>query len=316
MQMSFPFADDVVNAFFIISGFVIFLTLEKTKSAFDFIVSRFSRLFPVYWFSVLTMGILFYIFKIAPEWHRFSWKNWLINLSMLEYFVKVPYIDGVYWTLSVELVFYAFMLALYATRLLKYINLFMSLLVVIAAGIHTFAMVSLIPTRIVVFLNKTVMFEYVSWFALGVSFYQLYRDKKYNRGSLALGLVAFAGVLFMASSYQRYLNLGVVLLFLLFLFAPVPVMLRRPLVYLGVISYPLYLTHQAVGYLAIKGIHKLGGSVNFSILMAFPIIILFSGMVTRFIEKPSMYGIRQWYKSFQKRLDAARAVDKITPASP
>ena len=41
-----------VHLFFIISGFVIFMTLEKTRRPTDFIVSRFSRLFSTYWFSI------------------------------------------------------------------------------------------------------------------------------------------------------------------------------------------------------------------------------------------------------------------------
>ena len=38
-----------VNLFFIISGFVIFMTLDRTKSVIDFVVARFSRLYPAYW---------------------------------------------------------------------------------------------------------------------------------------------------------------------------------------------------------------------------------------------------------------------------
>src|ERR1043165_7322111 len=37
-----------VNLFFIISGFVIYMTLAKTKKPMDFVVSRFSRLYPAY----------------------------------------------------------------------------------------------------------------------------------------------------------------------------------------------------------------------------------------------------------------------------
>ena len=38
-----------VPFFFIISGFVIFWTLDRLKKPVDFIVSRFSRLYPIYW---------------------------------------------------------------------------------------------------------------------------------------------------------------------------------------------------------------------------------------------------------------------------
>ena len=41
-----------VQLFFIISGFVIFLTLNRTQKATDFIVSRLSRLYPAYWVAI------------------------------------------------------------------------------------------------------------------------------------------------------------------------------------------------------------------------------------------------------------------------
>jgi len=47
-SISFPTGYYGVNLFFIISGFVIFMTLERTKKPMDFVVSRFSRLFPAY----------------------------------------------------------------------------------------------------------------------------------------------------------------------------------------------------------------------------------------------------------------------------
>src|SRR4030095_2287642 len=42
-----------VQLFFMISGFVIFMTIEKTRTAMDFVVTRFSRLYPAYWASLL-----------------------------------------------------------------------------------------------------------------------------------------------------------------------------------------------------------------------------------------------------------------------
>lgn len=41
-----------VDLFFLISGFVIFMTLRKTSSSNDFVISRFIRLYPTYWACV------------------------------------------------------------------------------------------------------------------------------------------------------------------------------------------------------------------------------------------------------------------------
>jgi peptidoglycan/LPS O-acetylase OafA/YrhL len=51
--ISFSMGHYGVNLFFIISGFVIFMTLEKTLRPMDFVVSRFSRLFPTYWVAIV-----------------------------------------------------------------------------------------------------------------------------------------------------------------------------------------------------------------------------------------------------------------------
>lgn len=42
-----------VPVFFILSGFVIYLTVDKSKSAIDFLKKRFIRLYPTYWLCLL-----------------------------------------------------------------------------------------------------------------------------------------------------------------------------------------------------------------------------------------------------------------------
>src|SRR5688572_13967921 len=54
-----------VHLFFLISGFVILMTLEKTKSSADFFVSRFSRLYPAYWTAII-LTVLFTTLLAVP----------------------------------------------------------------------------------------------------------------------------------------------------------------------------------------------------------------------------------------------------------
>jgi len=42
-----------VDLFFIISGFVIFMTLEKNRSVYDFIDARIARIYPAFWAALL-----------------------------------------------------------------------------------------------------------------------------------------------------------------------------------------------------------------------------------------------------------------------
>src|SRR5262245_16693709 len=47
-----------VDLFFIISGFVIFMSLEKVSDSREFIINRISRLYPTYWAAVTYSIIL------------------------------------------------------------------------------------------------------------------------------------------------------------------------------------------------------------------------------------------------------------------
>ena len=128
----FKFGGVGVQLFFVISGFVIFLTLDKSKSVFDFFVSRFSRLYPPYWFAVIFTSLVILITQVLGK--EVDLKTFLLNMTMLQYFFGVDDIDGVYWTLRVEITFYfwiAFSFFLFGKKqipLILFLWLFFSLL--------------------------------------------------------------------------------------------------------------------------------------------------------------------------------------------
>ena len=51
-----------VQFFFILSGFVIFMTVNKKPNLRSFVVGRFTRLYPAYWLSVV---LTFLVFKFT-----------------------------------------------------------------------------------------------------------------------------------------------------------------------------------------------------------------------------------------------------------
>ena len=71
---NFAWGNCGVQIFFIISGFVILMTLEKTQRPMDFIVSRFSRLYPCYWAAVILTFIAVKLFPVHLPWpHKRRW---------------------------------------------------------------------------------------------------------------------------------------------------------------------------------------------------------------------------------------------------
>lgn len=109
-----------VDLFFIISGFVIFMTLEKTKKWKDFVISRFSRLYPTYWTCIIiTTCLILFNRYLKGETLSIVFPISLGNLTMFQYYLGIENLDGPYWSLIIELLFYVFMLTLFLTKQLK-----------------------------------------------------------------------------------------------------------------------------------------------------------------------------------------------------
>lgn len=93
-----------VDLFFIISGFVILMTATK-RSAVGFAVHRAIRLYPTFWIAVaITTTIVWCTRPSAAP--LIDLRMFLANLTMLPGYMGHEYIDGVYWTLAIEIKFY------------------------------------------------------------------------------------------------------------------------------------------------------------------------------------------------------------------
>ena len=119
---SFPYGGHGVTLFFVISGFVIFMTLERTRRPWDFVVSRFSRLYPTYWAALIlaTAALLMFPLPGTDTSPARLLGRAAVNVTMFQRWFRVRSVDPVYWTLEVELCFYLIMLALLSGKALKY----------------------------------------------------------------------------------------------------------------------------------------------------------------------------------------------------
>jgi peptidoglycan/LPS O-acetylase OafA/YrhL len=245
----FPYGGLGVELFFIISGFVIFLTLERTGSVAEFGYKRFTRLYPAYWFCVpLT-------FAAVRLWglpgFEVSLPAAVLNLSMLNRFVGVPYVDGVYWSLVVELVFYVWMAGLYRQGLLRRLH----------AVVLGMLALSLVPTlleavfggaRIPDLLKVLLLTRYWTFFATGVLMFKVLQRGRWHPADAPLIALCVFSLGFTHSWLYALLGTGIVACFVWVAVRPPAFLSARWLVYLGTISYPVYLLHQNLGYLAIR----------------------------------------------------------------
>jgi len=71
----------------------------------------------------------------------------------------------------------------------------------------------------------------------------------------------------------------------------------KPIVFLGSITYSLYLLHQNIGYIIINKYYELGYTGSGGIIIAIIISMLLSYLVTYYIEQPSLKKLRNFYKN-------------------
>jgi peptidoglycan/LPS O-acetylase OafA/YrhL len=90
-----------VELFFMISGFVIYFTLERSVTWKDFAFSRATRLYPAYWTALTLMVVLDHVVFGKPFWAG----GYIVNLTMLQEFIGFPNLDIVFWSLTVEIAF-------------------------------------------------------------------------------------------------------------------------------------------------------------------------------------------------------------------
>ncbi len=76
-QYLFNLGNTGVELFFIISGFVIFMSINKMKNSKEFIINRFTRLYPTYWTCVTFTFILI-------AWSS-TWNEALAKVSFIKY---------------------------------------------------------------------------------------------------------------------------------------------------------------------------------------------------------------------------------------
>jgi len=307
-----------VELFFIISGFVITLTLKNCNSFSEFIKKRFIRLIPgMLTCSVITF-LIFYLVK--PEFFQFSseFKNLLISNSFISpnlinnsFGTNFSYIDGAYWSLWVELSFYFIISILYFINKQTFVKNFTILAVTGVLLYHSVNAItpdswigSLAGTNLLAELKNFVgiflFLKYALWFLAGIYLLEIYSNQADKKSLLMLTLVLILQTVLMQNKIEILFCIIVYPTLLLFIYKPqyLSFLSTKFISKLGVASYSIYLIHQNAGVLLIN---KLSGVLQgYNILAGLLAIVLFCsfGLVSyKYIEsKLGKYLLHKYIK--------------------
>lgn len=285
-----------VDLFFLISGFVIFMTLEKCDNFRDFILRRWLRLFPA---MLICSMLVFASVGLFPERPAGAplWRDMLPGLTFIEptwwgFVLGSPQgvLEGAFWSLFVEVKFYFIAGLLYFFIGGRKMILVLTALFVCAAGIsrlqHAFPAS---PLRVPGLILQAASAGQFGWFAAGALYYRYFHERKTVLLAAAIGVASAAAIAIGGLRPQQTVAaLIVALLFTVAIVQPwmQALLSRRALLFLGFISYPLYLLHENM---MVAMIVKIGHATPWlpAILMPLlPIAIVIGagGLVAVYIE--------------------------------
>lgn len=284
-----------VHFFFLISGFVICWSLSNANGLAAFLVSRVSRIYPAYWVAVVATFSIVAIVGLPGR--EVGVGAFLFNLTMLQDFFYVPRVDRAYWTLTVELTFYFWIaLAYLAGQLHRAEYLFLPLML-LGALVHL-GLVEL-PARLALLL----LVKHANLFGAGIVFFRLHASGLgpaarrtatwYLPLSAAVNFAVYPPIdaLFVSSFY---------VVFLLAVCGRLGWLCRAPLLWLGGISYSLYLLHQNIGYVIIRTVESWIGSERVGIVVALVVVLIAADLLTRTVERPAARRLRRLAGGFRR----------------
>ena len=295
----FKFGTTGVDLFFMISGFVIFMSISHVKSLYEFAVNRFARLYPTYWgglffsgFVICALSLMYY-----HRWPKEFIGKFLVNITMFQYFLGFPDIESPYWTLAIEMSFYFFVAFLYARNwLIYYKQIGVGMLAIISISYYFYTENELR------FVNSVFpLFQFFPLFFSGMLFFEMFKKEKgATYLQYVLIAISFLCQLFLFKcvggsrnyiSYSEYFLVlsGYFLVFFAIVFRKLSFISNRPLIFMGKISYALYLIHQyfSVSFLIPYFNNYL--KINIFVVIIFicvPILIVISSFITFYIEAP------------------------------
>ncbi|QHL86267.1 acyltransferase family protein [Nibribacter ruber] len=293
------------DLFFIISGFVGFNLVRSNPKAPAYFKRRFVRLIPFFWVCVSLTFLLEFAYQIT---HGTSTAllmvEYLTNLSFLNYYFGLRFLDGVYWTLLIEVLFYALLGTLLSLGWGKQIER------IGAAAIIYILLTTLLPLGPFDGIHKSIL-RYFPLLVVWPAFYAgiLFNRLKYDGGNTTrwlLLLLSYSMAVFAISNSDEIhpvttvisMTVHAVMTTVYFLFFylsinnRIPFIVNKATLFLASISYCLYLIHNRIGNGFVRPqIKWLPEPAQFIGLTLSMVVVAF--VLTHLIERPLLNKIKK-----------------------
>lgn len=244
-----------VQLFFMISGFVIFMTLDNTIHFRAFIYRRLLRLYPAMLFASVLIYLTASILSERPAGSpnvlslipglTFIEPSWWSKLLG----IKIIPLEGVFWSLYVEFKFYILAGIIYFYLGRRY--LLPSLFILFIGSVGVIGVSKVVDSEFINVLagiGRALSLRYFGWFCAGAIFYMYQQTKAERYYYMGLGVMTVSAI---AVSERLAVSeiCAALMVSSLFAISLKSAFFQRLLtckifIFFGFISYPLYLIHE------------------------------------------------------------------------
>jgi len=327
-----------VEIFFVISGFVIANSASKS-SPIEFLLGRALRLFPAVWVCA-TATFIVLLFFASGQASEFI-LPYIQAMLLIPKGIKGQWLDVIYWTLAAEMAFYGLVFCSLLTKkvtlrhlafgLTLYSAVFNAFAFLVASGVIKSEILGLVVLMFRV-PCATWLLNHGCFFALGIWLFMSANRRLTTREQVAVGVAFLSGVaeIFCFSSFltthipvisdQSSLVPITVWPAAVLLIAVAENRSRRSTATaspeapgywktLGLITYPLYLTHNVIGTAIIRVLVDTGLDATSAVWVALAMLVLVCWFICAKIE-PTVRGAMtrtiSYFGQLPERLPASR----------
>ncbi len=279
-----------VMVFFIISGLVITMTVSRSHSSWDFVFRRFSRLFPTFFVCCTLTFIILRVFR--TEGYIPTYFDYLASFTLHAEKFHAQIVDGSYWSLGVEIRFYAYVAFFFSFLKEKF-----------WIGICILGVLAIVQQITgLSFTNYYLIGAFVALFLLGMSlWYMSSGDRLPAYCTFGVGSVLFSLQSIVPDLRAGEVSNQTLYVVILFVGLTLAVVFRVgeswrlwPLSYLGRLSYALYLLHQNIGVTIIGAVKVRWGLPDMAaVAIASAVCIGLSALVFHLVEEPAQHLLRR-----------------------
>jgi len=312
-----------VPLFFVISGYLIYRSVDYSiskkgikRGLKNYIVHRLFRILPAYYINFIFIFIIAYFILGTMDTWSFSFikRQIISHLTFMSYFIYKSSgfgVNGAYWTLSIEMLWYIIApLFFIFIKQDRYYLVIVSIALLYILSIDfqlwdtylnlNYTQINYLPMQYYLYFQLVAQILY---FIVGIFIYKyVIQFKSMDKLNTCILFVVVIFIFFISSTHVYFINIFIIKMFitlitvsLLFtLFYNKKLAFLQPLGWLGKISYSIYLWHMPILYLMKKfDIFSYDSLIN--IFVIFIIILLLVSSISYYLIEEGGFKLREYF---------------------